>query len=355
MGPLENFFIQNIKIPCFKYKIFPDGSDSIEFLNESCESLWEIPEAELKGDPTPLWDAVNREDFQEMQNSIQYSAETLSEWNFEWRITTHTGKKKWLKGRGTPRKEDDRSILWATFIEDITARKQWQQSNTTLLNLDLQLQVHNKNLDHELKNLLTKNQIHVQQAQNLISKGVSVDELRPVCEKMTENSDRIIETIQKIDSGKEQRSVKSPVILNKVIQNCIMDLSSMIDSKVKIIKDMPENCMVLGNKEDLEQVFINLLKNALYAIKFLDEQIITISASIQEGYVLVSVTDSGMISEEVSNKMFNTYFTTKPLLEGNGIGLMLSKKLIEAMGGNIMLDKQATKTTIMLELPYFQK
>lgn len=110
------------KVPdaIFRYVIHPDGSDSIEFLNEACVDLWEYTMAQLNDDPTPIWALTHDEDLAGMQASVQTSAEELSLWSHRWRIITPTGVCKWLHGRGTPRPLRDGSISWYTVITDVS-------------------------------------------------------------------------------------------------------------------------------------------------------------------------------------------------------------------------------------------
>lgn len=107
----------------FQYRLYPNGTDLIEYVNPGCADIWEVDIARLRHDPTLLWDAIVDEDATAMQHSVMASFQSLDMWEHEWRIRTPSGGIKWLSARGRPRKLEDDSVRWHTIILDITALK----------------------------------------------------------------------------------------------------------------------------------------------------------------------------------------------------------------------------------------
>jgi signal transduction histidine kinase len=99
----------------------------------------------------------------------------------------------------------------------------------------------------------------------------------------------------------------------------------------------------------LSQVFVNILDNAADAIK--DFGRINIQTAHNANEVVVKITDNGAgISEENLKKVFNSYFTTRD--EGLGLGLFISKNIIEELKGNIEVESEQGKfTTFTIRLP----
>ncbi|MGA8911947.1 MAG: ATP-binding protein, partial [Nitrososphaeraceae archaeon] len=98
-----------------------------------------------------------------------------------------------------------------------------------------------------------------------------------------------------------------------------------------------EDVFVKADKARLNQVIANLLSNA---IKFTQEEggIITIRTEIMNGRILVSIEDTGTgIDPEILPRLF-TKFVTKPETGGTGLGLFISKSIIEAHGGSIWAE-----------------
>ena len=97
----------------------------------------------------------------------------------------------------------------------------------------------------------------------------------------------------------------------------------------------------------LEQVLINLVLNALEACESLPHPIVKVSAEKKfDGQVVISVTDNGPgIPEEIKDRIFVPFFTTKK--EGSGIGLSLSKQIMTLHGGKIQITSKQNKGTLV--------
>lgn len=107
-----------------RYKLNPDGTDKLLFINQGAENLYELTVEEMLQDVNKIWSQIFKEDFPEIQKSIAESGEKLTYWDHEWRIKTPSGKIKWLNGRGFPFRSNDGSIIWDTLTLDITDRKE---------------------------------------------------------------------------------------------------------------------------------------------------------------------------------------------------------------------------------------
>jgi C4-dicarboxylate-specific signal transduction histidine kinase len=96
---------------------------------------------------------------------------------------------------------------------------------------------------------------------------------------------------------------------------------------------------VMAQKEELEQVLINILDNAQQSTSrnpAEKQKTVTITAHKDEGGTTISVSDSGMgIEESIINKIFDPFFTTREVGEGAGLGLSVARKLLNDMGASI--------------------
>jgi C4-dicarboxylate-specific signal transduction histidine kinase len=102
----------------------------------------------------------------------------------------------------------------------------------------------------------------------------------------------------------------------------------------------------------ISQVLLNLLSNSLSAIEALPERWVRVEAKNDGGSIAIAVIDSGTgIAPELREKIFQPFFTTKPAGEGTGIGLSISRKIIESHRGELFLDAGAANTCFVLRLP----
>jgi two-component system, NtrC family, sensor kinase len=110
----------------------------------------------------------------------------------------------------------------------------------------------------------------------------------------------------------------------------------------------------------LNQVFLNLISNAIYAINSkLDGAsggLITITTSFHENTVRISIADNGVgMNEATLKKLFEPFFTTKPVGEGTGLGLSISFNTIKKHNGSIKVNSVLdVGTDFIIEIPIIQ-
>lgn len=119
-----------------------------------------------------------------------------------------------------------------------------------------------------------------------------------------------------------------------------------IASEISMQSGLPK---ALGNAENLKQCLVNTIKNALEAMPTGGK--LSLNASRVDNLVRINVTDSGEgIKPEMQEQIFNPFFSTKN--SGSGLGLAMTRKMIEEMGGKVCLESYPGRgTTISLFIP----
>lgn len=143
----------------------------------------------------------------------------------------------------------------------------------------------------------------------------------------------------------------------KNIDNVLVLYHNQIKRGIEVIKQYDEDIpLIYGNVEELSQVWTNIIQNAIYAMSYVGQLKITIK-NVNDKKVMVSFSDSGAgISPENINKLFNPFFTTKPLGEGSGLGLDICKKVVEKHNGEIKVNsKQGRGATFTITLPALER
>jgi len=119
---------------------------------------------------------------------------------------------------------------------------------------------------------------------------------------------------------------------------------------VEVIKNYREVPPILCYPDELNQVWTNLIHNAIQAMEYKGNLIIDVTQ--QNHHILVSITDNGKgISPEMMPKIFEPFFTTKPAGEGSGLGLDIVRKIIAKHQGEIKVESLPGKTTFTVYLP----
>jgi C4-dicarboxylate-specific signal transduction histidine kinase/integral membrane sensor domain MASE1 len=122
---------------------------------------------------------------------------------------------------------------------------------------------------------------------------------------------------------------------------------------IELLLDQVPDQAVYIRPTQISQVLLNLLNNAYDAIVNLDKKWIRISYTLlKDGMLAVSVSDSGVkIPDEVAERIMQPFFTTKEIGKGTGIGLSISKGIMQSHGGDLRLDRAADHTTFIFTVP----
>lgn len=174
------------------------------------------------------------------------------------------------------------------------------------------------------------------------------------------------EIIDQIEEGVERASriVGSLLDYSRKGTKEILNCNEVIEEAIRFIKgDLPKNVTISINvsryiqifveKQKIQQVFLNLIKNAVDSIK--DEGEISISAStdLENKIVSIVVKDNGSgMDQDLMSKIFNPFFTTKGAKSGHGLGLFIVHNIIKEHNGTIIVDSaQGFGTSFIIKLP----
>jgi two-component system, NtrC family, sensor kinase len=143
------------------------------------------------------------------------------------------------------------------------------------------------------------------------------------------------------------------VDINRTIDQVIDFLENHArTNNIEIQTDFQENIPVIANDQSqLQQVFLNLITNAIDAIN--KNGCIEIATRQKGSTIEVMIKDDGPgIPKEQQNRIFDPFYTTKTNGKGTGLGLSVSHSIIEKMGGSITFESNETKgTTFYVNLP----
>ncbi len=116
--------MDNVPGVIYQFCLDPDGNQSFLYVSPGCKEIWGIEAQAIYENAYVLFGVTEPEDLPILEQTIVESAQTLARWELEWRITTPSGEKKWLKGISKPELQPDGVIIWDGCIVDITERKQ---------------------------------------------------------------------------------------------------------------------------------------------------------------------------------------------------------------------------------------
>ena len=165
------------------------------------------------------------------------------------------------------------------------------------------------------------------------------------------------------DFARQPEVIRSKVNINDPIRDVFKVLGNQvtvhqIQLELDLAPDMP---YIIAEHNRLEQIFINLVTNAIDAMDEKTglpentdpEKRLKIASFVENGMVVVTVADTGVgISEEVKNKIFEPFFTTKKSGKGTGLGISISYGIVKDYDGTIEIESQVGKgATFKLKFP----
>lgn len=143
--------------------------------------------------------------------------------------------------------------------------------------------------------------------------------------------------------------------INEGIDSTLVIVRSSIPHKVEVITEYAELPLVECYAGKINQVFMNILTNAIFAIKqkeSMSNEKIIIKTYLENDLVCASFTDTGLgMTEEVKQKIFEPFFTTKGVGEGTGLGMSIVFKIVESHHAILEIESELGKgTTFILKL-----
>jgi two-component system NtrC family sensor kinase len=143
-----------------------------------------------------------------------------------------------------------------------------------------------------------------------------------------------------------------PVFATLSIPDVIRDTARLLGNEMKLAGVELDICMdnelpaVMGNPRNIQQVFLNLMLNAIQAMPKGGQ--LTVNGSVTEAFLKVDVKDTGTgIAKEDLPKVFDPFFTTKEPGMGTGLGLAVSYAIVEEHQGKITVESEVGKGTVL--------
>ena len=164
-------------------------------------------------------------------------------------------------------------------------------------------------------------------------------------------------TAQLKSFARKSQASHGSVSLNTAIANVCLLLEHRISAEhVQLRVDIADGVLVDCDSNRLEQVLINLATNAIDAMAGSELKLLFISARPIGERVLLRVSDTGpQVSDEVLQRLFEPFFSTKPAGEGLGLGLVISSSIVREFGGELKVAKAESGLVFEFDLPLSSK
>jgi PAS domain S-box-containing protein len=308
---------------------------------------------------------VDPEDRARVQLAILTALKPHGALEVEYRINRPDGQARWVMSKGrTYCDSAGEPMRMVGLTMDITERKQLEhdllrtQSDLARVSRLLTLGELTSSIAHEVNQPLVAVVTNGDACMRwLTAEPPNLDKVRESLVWIVKEGKRAGEIIKRIrELAKNKAPQKTELLVNDVITEVInlagSELSNnQVTLRTEFASDLP---IVCGDRVQLQQVILNLIANAIDAMKSIHQhprELSISSRATDDGQILITVRDCGMgVEPNILENVFKAFFTTKK--EGMGLGLSISRTIVEAHGGRMWaLSNNDQGATFQFTLP----
>lgn len=332
------------------------GSVAWTFDINSQQMRWAEGGAEIFGRPfddpfmagVPI-ELVMEDDRAAVENIFAHAFSTGSPFQLQFRSCWPNGEVHWLESRGTLSRSDKK--IWRGVTIDITDRK---NAEIALIRSEKLAAIGrlSATIAHEMNNPLeaVMNLLYLSSTDDTLAK-----ETKDYLTRAEEELGRLASIARHTLTFARPRSSNGPVHTAPVVESVLAMFQPRCDSRggeIRLLHN-PDHCVVVP-ADDLRQILTNLVSNACDALTG-DTGLVEVDVSAKEGFAVIEVRDNGVgIAPENTARIFDPFFTTKGDV-GTGIGLWVTRELVEKNGGNVSVHSDdlppGFQTMFRVELP----
>ena len=315
--------VRHVPVPFFAARA--DGS--LALVNNPARRLTGLPTLSHINDLAEV-DPALPEQLQQIDAGQQQLVQTrLREVPVEWRISVSQIR---LDG------EVERLYSVENLSGELTARESSAWRN--LLRV----------LTHEIMNTLTPVTSLAETSSDMLRKQNADTDIRDAIETIARRSGGLMNFVSRY---RELMKIPTPRMEELTVQDvadaAVTLMREQLGDTAIAVDVVPESLKVQADRTLLDQVLLNLLRNAVDALADTENPQITIRGRLDHGRVLLQVADNGPgMPDHVQDQVFVPFFTTKR--EGSGIGLSLSRQIMTAHGGDIAVRSDDAGTVVSL-------
>lgn len=342
---------ENVPVGIFEFEFDEHGQEHIRYHNTLFETLLDVTSDQVMVERRPAMVNVVEEDMPELQRSINEAVERKAVWNCDFRVRRADGAVIWVSGRSKPYPKPDGGYVWYGSLIDITALK---QTETALQAAKERAEAANRaksnfisTISHELRTPLNG----VLGMSQLLAQSRLDDKQRKYLDTLVSSGRSLIGLVDdildiaRIEAGRTKLQV-SVVDLGELLNSAHAAVVALAEAKTLRLSVTPPAAadrFFRGDPTRLLQILINFASNA---VKFTEHGDVRIGAAVTpSGEVELYVADTGIgIAPEIGDAVFERFSQADTsrtrAYEGAGLGLAISKELVELMGGSIGYESE---------------
>jgi signal transduction histidine kinase len=308
---------------------------------------------------------IHREDLDKVHDRFREAARTRGEYANDFRIVLADGTTRYIQSIGHAVLDTDEEVLeFVGTAVDVTERKHAEQERDRLRQLEADLAHVNRlttmgeltaSLAHEINQPIAAAITNANACLRWLTRdSPDLQEARKAAKRIVVDGTRAADIISRLRSFYRKGTPQQRELLD--VNDVTRDMLKLLRGEANrnsvlmrtALRDLP---LVPADRVQLQQVFMNLMLNAIEAMKESGGELSITTRLAEDGGLLISVSDTGIgLPAGKADQMFKAFFTTKP--QGTGMGLAISRSIIESHGGRLWASDNATRgATFYFTLP----
>lgn len=329
------------------------------------EETYRIYELDRSVEPTLEWllQRIHPEDRNRVQQTIDRAVHQRTGFDIEYRLMRHDDTTKHLHVVVQALEGASGELELMGAVTDITERKlaedalRQAQSDLARINRVTTMGELTASLAHEISQPISGVISNANASiLKLARENPNVKEVKEAVSRIVRDGQRAAAILARIRSQFQQGALDREVLdMNEIGQETIALMRSEAGRyNVSVRAELTDDrCEIVGDRVQLQQVLMNLIVNGIESMKDIHgiRELIIRSQKLEGQEIRVSISDTGLgIPSEIARQIFDPFFTTKA--SGTGMGLRISRSIIEAHGGRLWADdSQGPGATFHLTLP----
>ena len=359
----------NVPGMVYQLVLHADGTADFPYVSEGCRELFAMEPAQMRPDACTLLDRIHPDDIGAFLSSLDESRQSGEAWSWEGRYLSADGREeRWLQGVARPDPHKDGDTLWDGLLLDITKRKLAE----TALN---HAKEHAEKADRAKSEFLSRMSHELRTPLNAILGFGQVLQMQSLPPAQNDRVGHIVTAgrhllglinevldISRIEAGRVELSLE-PVSVSEAVRETFDLIRPLAAERNVRLEKVPESHplfgeFVLADRQRFKQVLLNLLSNAVKYNR--PDGNVRLELQVVAGDRLrlqVCDTGAGIAADKLARLFvaFDRLGAENSDVQGTGLGLALSKRLIEAMNGAIGTASVVGEgTTFWIELPRAQ-
>ncbi|NGP87684.1 sensor histidine kinase [Fodinibius halophilus] len=323
----------NVPGVVYRYILHPDGTDEFKYISKGAKKIWGYSREKIEANNDLIWNNIHPEDLAEIEQAIQESAESLTEWNLEGRIIKPDGTTRWHKGTAIPHKDEEENIVWDAITIDITDQKRLQ-------NKIIQSIIEGE--DRERKRIARE--LHDGLGQYLVAANMNFQSVKPQIGQLPKKREQQFNTgLSHLSKALSETRTIAHNLMPKAIadygliaalENLINDLKTSTDINFEFQHN--QNRLDLSPKAEVNiyRIIQEIISNA---VRHAQCSNISVSLNRYDEFLRLIIEDDG-IGIELTDKH-----------EDQGLGLRSIKTRVNSLDGSLDIESEpgaGIKTTI---------